>query len=147
MSKPRCLTHTARFSRVSVNQTQAVCSSFHQGEIRGAVEVTGSKPCSKQLDPCFGGRKKPQPTDETQADCAAVSARSSPRPAGGRQAPQHDSRDAGQHVHQVSAQNLQLPPCLRTRRRWEGAGEGRWAPAGPGAPSAAAPQSSWKSKT
>lgn len=68
MRKPQCLTHTARFSRVSVNQTQAACSSFHQGEIRDAVKVTGSKPCSKQIDPCFRGRRgeKKQPTNETQ---------------------------------------------------------------------------------
>lgn len=58
MRKPHCLTHTARFSRFSVNQTQAACSSFHQGEIRDTVKVTGSKPCSKQIDPYFRGREK-----------------------------------------------------------------------------------------
>lgn len=62
MRKPHCLTHTARFSRFSVNQTQAACSSFHQGEIRDTVKVTGSKPCSKQIDPYFRGREKKKPT-------------------------------------------------------------------------------------
>lgn len=60
MRKPHCLTHAARFSRFSVNQTQAACSSFHQGEIRDTVKVTGSKPCSKQIDPYFKGRKTTQ---------------------------------------------------------------------------------------
>lgn len=79
MSKPHCLTHTARFSRFSVKQTQVACSSFHQGEIRDTVKVTGSKPCSKQIDPYFRGReKKNQPEAETQVHSGAVTAQVNP---------------------------------------------------------------------
>lgn len=116
MSKPHCLTHTARFSRFSVKQTQVACSSFHQGEIRDTVKVTGSKPCSKQIDPYFRGRekKKKQPKAETQVHSGAVTAPLTPS-----SSPLLTQcfKDAQLQVFQVSAQNMQLTLCIQETRK------------------------------
>lgn len=103
MSKPHCLTHTARFSRFSVKQTQAACSSFHQGEIRDTVKVTGSKPCSKQIDPYFRGKKN-QKTSHSQNSSTfrAVSAWVNPSSSPGLTL---HFKDAQLQLFQVSAQN------------------------------------------
>lgn len=122
MSKPHCLTHTARFSRFSVKQTQVACSSFHQGEIRDTVKVTGSKPCSKQIDPYFRGREKKKNNPKLKLKyiqglwLPKLTPSSSPLLT-------QCFKDAQLQVFQVSAQNMQLTLCIQEKRKvfpgWE----------------------------
>lgn len=120
MRKPHCLTHTARFSRFSVNQTQAACSSFHQGEIRDTVKVTGSKLCSKQIDPYFRAKeKKNKPRDETQVHSGAVTVQKL-TPSFSLRLPCWPNivKMLDRQVLQVSTQNMQLAPCLHKKKEF-----------------------------